>query len=136
MAGVMLQLGFFQFKLDTAAYQRLSRSTDYKWVRVPRIGSTDAMQFTGYGADGIDLEGVVFPNFMGGFGQLDKLRRQASLGVPLPAVAGTGKFLGLWCVENVSEGQETFWRDGSPRRQDFNLRISKYGGGIRSILPF
>lgn len=43
MAEVMMQLGFLQFSLDNAAYQRLNRSTEYRWGRQPRIGSNDAL---------------------------------------------------------------------------------------------
>lgn len=134
MAGVMLQLGRYQFQLDTAAYQSLTRSSEYRWARQPRIGSNDALQFTGYGPDTIELEGVIYPHFRGGLGQLDKLRRQAGLGFPLPLVSGLGKFMGVWVVESVGEGQRVFAPGGIPHRQDFNMRLGRYDGGFLSIL--
>lgn len=108
MAEVMMQLGFFQFSLDNAAYQRLSRSAEYRWARQARIGTNDALQFTGLGPETVELEGVIYPHFRGGLKQIDKMRTQASLGLPLPLVSGIGKVLGLWVVEGVTEGQEVF----------------------------
>lgn len=136
MAEVMMQLGLLQFSLDTAVYQRLSRSTEYRWARQPRIGTNDAMQFTGYGPETIEFEGVVYPHFKGGLKQVDRMRTQASIGIPLPLVSGAGRVLGLWVVEAISEGQEVFAKRGIPRRQDFTMRIARYDGGLRSILRF
>ncbi|PID95846.1 MAG: phage tail protein [Alphaproteobacteria bacterium] len=136
MAEVMMQLGFFQFSIDDATYQRLSRSTEYRWARQARIGINDALQFTGYGPETIELEGVIYPHFRGGLKQVDKMRTQASIGVPLPLVSGIGKVLGLWVVEAISEGQEVFAAQGIPHRQDFTMRIARYDGGLRSLLRF
>jgi len=136
MAEVMLQLGFLQFSLDNAVYQRLNRSTEYRWARQPRVGSNDALQFTGYGPESIVIEGVIYPHFRGGLKQIDRMRTQASIGIPLPLVTGSGRVLGLWVVEAITEGQQVFAKRGIPRRQDFTMRIARYDGGLRSILRF
>ena len=67
---------------------------------------------------------------------MDKMRRAASLGLPLPLIAGTGKVLGIWVIERVSEGQRTFADRGAPLRQDFTINVRRYDGGLRSLLPF
>lgn len=136
MAEVMMQLGFFQFSLDNAAYQRLSRSAEYRWARQARIGTNDALQFTGLGPETVELEGVIYPHFRGGLKQIDKMRTQASLGLPLPLVSGIGRVLGLWVVEGVAEGQEVFASQGIPHRQEFTMRMARYDGGVRSLLRF
>ena len=128
MAGRMMQLGLYQFSIDNAAYQRLFRSTEYRWAAIERIGKQDALQFTGLGGDTITLQG--------GLGQVDKMRGAASLGLPLPLIAGTGKVLGIWVIERVSEGQRTFADRGAPLRQDFTINVRRYDGGLRSLLPF
>ncbi|MCA0905121.1 phage tail protein [Ruegeria marisrubri] len=136
MAEVMMQFGVFQFEIDTATYQQLNRSTEYRWSRIPRIKAHDALQFTGFGTDAIDVSGVIYPHFRGGLGQIDKMRTQGSIGVPLPLVSGIGKVLGLWVAESITEGQTVFAAQGIPHRQDFSMRMSRYDGGLRSILPF
>ena len=138
MSDAMLQLGLYQFSLNDAAYQRLERSAEYRWARLERIGSNDALQFTGQGPEAIELEGVIYPHFRGGLDQVKEMRLQASVGVPLPLVSGRGSFLGLWCIESVTEGETVFARQGVPQRIEFSLRIARYDGGLRSLLrvPF
>lgn len=136
MSEVMMQFGAFQFEIDTATYQQLDRSTEYRWSRQSRIGAHDALQFTGFGPETIEVSGVIYPHFRGGLGQVDKMRLQASIGVPLPLVSGLGRVLGLWVAETVTEGQTVFAAQGIPMRQDFSMRIARYDGGLRAILPF
>ena len=134
MAEVMMQLGLYQFAIDSATYQKFTRSTEYRWARQARIGSNDALQFTGLGPDVIDLDGVVYPHFRGGLNQINKMRTQASVGIRLPLVSGIGKVLGLWVIEAVTEGQEIFAAQGIPHRQNFTMRMARYDGGLRSLL--
>jgi len=136
MSNVMMQLGFYQFSINSAAYQEFQRSTGYRWAAQERVGAHDALQFTGFGSDSISVSGVIFPFHKGGLGQLDRLRLQASFGFPLPLVSGSGRVLGLWVVEGVSEGQKVFARDGVPTRQDFDIKMRRFDGGLRSLLPF
>jgi len=136
MAGKMLQLGGDQFSIDNAAYQSLNRSSEYRWAAIEQVGAADALQFTGLGPDTITLQGVIYPHFKGGLDQLNRMRRTAELGFPLPMMAGTGKVLGIWVIEGVREGQRKFAAQGAPLRQDFTLNIRRYDGGLRSLLPF
>lgn len=136
MGKVMMQLGAYQFSIDNAAYQEFSRSSEYRWAAQQRIGATDALQFTGTPGDTIELRGVIYPYYKGGLGQIDKMRTQASLGFPMPLISGRGKVLGLWVVESVIEGQRVFDLGGIPRRQEFEIRLRRYDGGLRALLPF
>ena len=82
------------------------------------------------------MQGVVFPAVCGSTGEPDRMRLQASIGIPLPLISGTGRVLGLWCVEQITETQGAFVRDGAPSRQEFQLRMTRYDGGLRALLPF
>ena len=132
----MMRLGPLKFSIDTAAYQQLTRRTEYRWARQSQIGRNDALQFTGLGPETIELRGVVFPFFRGGTGQADRMRTAGLIGVPLPLIDGRGRILGLWVIEGVTEDQEIFAGFGVPKRQGFSMRLSRYDGGIRSFLPF
>jgi phage protein U len=133
---IMLRMGPLKFSVDQAAYQSLSRSAEYRWARLPQIGRNDALQFTGLGPETVELSGVVFPFYKGGAGQIDRMRLTGSIGLPLPLIDGRGRVLGLWVIERVTEDQETFAAFGVPRKQSFSMRLSRYDGGIRSLLPF
>jgi len=136
MAGVMMALGAYRFSISTAAYQEMSRAAEYRWAAQERVGAGDALQFTGAGPETIEIAGVIFPHYRGGLGQLESMRLQASLGVPLPLISGTGRMLGLWAVESVREDQRIFARRGAPLRVEFSLRLRRYDGGLRALLPF
>ena len=136
MPDVMLQLGAYQFSVDTAAYQDLTRSAEYRWASQERVGAIEALQFTGPVNETIEMRGVIYPYYRGGLGQLDTMRAQASLGVPLPLVSGLGRVLGLWVMLSVRETQGIFARGGVARRVEFDLSIKRYDGGLRGLLPF
>lgn len=127
MTEVMMTLGTFRFGLDTAAFQQLRRSVEYKWASQTRAGRRDARQFTGIGAEIINLDGVIFPYYRGGLGQLDAMRDLAGKGLPQILTAGTGKVFGKFCIERIEETQTLLFADGTPRRQEFRLSLSTYG---------
>lgn len=136
MPSVMMRLGLYKFSLNTAAYQELNRVASYRWARQERIGTNDALQFTGLGPETVDLRGVVFPTFRGGLDQVTKMRLQASIGIPLPMIDGLGKVWGLWAIQTVSERQSVFMDRGAPKRIEFDLGLTRYDGGLRALLPF
>jgi phage protein U len=125
----MMQLGVYQFSVNTAAYQDLRRSSEYRWKNQERVGQLDALQYTGQGSDTITLSGVVFPGYKGGTGQLNAMRAQAGTGQPLLLVDGQGFIHGRWVIEKIDEQQAVFARAGVPRRQQFSLQLRKYDNG-------
>lgn len=88
MTKVMMMLGSYPFMLDTAAYQQLKRSSEYRWKQLDRVGRKPAQQYLGPGADQITLSGEILPHWKGGLYQVDAMRAQA-------------RAAGLWCC----------WRD-------------------------
>lgn len=123
----MLTLGPYTFALSTAAYQSLERQTAWEWATQERTGRAPARQFTGPGDDRITLEGTIYPQFRGGLRQMDRLRAEAGRGVPHLLMDGTGRVLGLWVVEAITERHGGPDREGNPRRIDFTLTLGAYG---------
>lgn len=127
MAAVMMGLGSFRFAIDTAAYQALSRSDEYRWESQARIGRHPAMQFIGEGHKSFTLDGVIYPHWRGGLRQLDAIREQAGRGSPLRLVSGYGRIFGLFSVMKVDESQTQFMSNGAPRKQEFSIELKSYG---------
>lgn len=123
---IMMQLGSFQFCISTAAYQDLTRRTEYRWPSQELYGQLPAHQFTGPGKDSITLAGVIYPEFVGSVFMLARMRALAGRGRPLPLISGSGQAMGRWCIVSVEEKQATFTVDGAPRRQDFNLQLELF----------
>lgn len=130
MANVMMKLGGFTFGIDTAAYQNLTRSSEYRWAAQDRIGQGPALQPVGPGGETINLDGTIYPGHRGGADQLNDMRAEAGKMKPLILVDGRGFVHGRWVIERVEEGQEIFAHRGAPRKQTFRLQLRKYDDGL------
>lgn len=125
MAAAMMQLGGFQFGLDTAAYQDLTREAEYRWPAQELFGQAPALQYTGPGGESMTLPGVIYPEFRGGLGQLDDMRALAGGGELLPLVDGAGNSLGQWAIVKVDEKQSAFIQGGAPLKIEFTLSLKR-----------
>ena len=127
MTDVMMKWGSYSFSLNTAAYQRLQRTSAFRWSAQERIGQHAARQYNGPGEDSIKLAGAIFPQFRGGAGQLDAFRSLAAEGTPKLLIDSLGNVWGYWCLTNVDETQSKHLSGGQPRQQEFNLSFIYYG---------
>lgn len=126
MSFVMMQLGSFQFSIDTATHQELTRSTMYRWAEQETYGVRPTSQYTGPGKETITLKGVIFPEFRGGFDQINSMRGMASMGTPHMLITGEGVLMGRWCIEQIDESQAILDTAGRPRRQEFTLQLKRF----------
>ena len=127
MATTMMKLGQYTFALETAAYQQLRRSVEYRWQSQDRLSHDPAMQYLGRGKEQIGLDGIIYPHFKGGLNQISAMKKTANAGKPLILTDGLGNVWGLWVIEQIEETQEIFTKSGIPRKISFNLTLSKYG---------
>lgn len=129
MTKVMMMLGPYPFMLNTAAYQTLKRAATYRWAEQARVGRKPAQQFMGAGADEITLDGEIIPHWKGGYGQIDLMRLQASLGKPLILLEGYGGILlGKFVIANIAETKSELGADGAPGVIAFTMTLREYGG--------
>lgn len=122
----MMLLGSFPFAISTAAYQELARKAGRRWAQQDVYGKRPVLQDTGPDAETITLAGVIFPEYRGGFRQLDSLRTLMNTGKPQQLISGSGQLLGKWVIESVEERQGTFAALGAPRRQDFTVQLKRF----------
>lgn len=123
---VMLQLGSFQFGINTAAFQTLSRSNEWRWPSQDRFGKPPVLQHVGQGSETITLPGVIYPEWRGGLGQLDAMRELAGKGDPLTMVDGRGNTMGLWAIERIEEKQSVFADAGVARKVEFTIALRRF----------
>ena len=123
---IMMQLGTFQFCIQTAVYQELNRKNEYKWPSQHRFGQRPSRQFVGKGDETIQLPGTIYPEYRGGFKQLDAMRALAGRGQPLLLVDGLGKLWGRYVIESIEEKQTLFAAFGAPRKQEFSISLARF----------
>ena len=126
MSETMMALGGYRFSLTSAAYQELRRINAYRWQAQERLQRLPAQQFVGPGSETLDLKGTIYPHYRGGTKQLDLMRAQAGLGVPLLLVDGLGFIWGRWVILQVDETQTVMLTNGLPRKLEFQLRLTRY----------
>lgn len=131
---MMMALGMFTFGLPTLAYQELQRSTEWRHTSTSRIGTNPASQFLGRGEDTITLPGTLLPGLAGSPMSLDILRRMADTGKAWPLVGGTGRIYGAWVITSISETQQIFFEDGTPRRYEFSINLKRIDDGRVDML--
>lgn len=127
MAMTMMALGEFRFALETAAYERLALSQSWRWPKLERITRDPALQFVGADTAEIALDGVIYPSFKGGLGQIERLRAMADEGRPLLLTDGLGRVWGKWAIEKIEDSRTHFTDDGQPRKIEFRLTLKAYG---------
>lgn len=131
---MMMALGMFVFSLETLAYQEFQRQTDWRHGSTSRIGTNPARQYMGRGDDSITLPGVLLPGLVGSPLTLDALRVMADTGKAWPLVQGDGRIYGIWVIESLSETRTLFFRDGTARRIEFNLKLTRIDDGQVDML--
>ncbi|WP_311968574.1 phage tail protein [Pseudomonas baltica] len=131
---MMMALGMFIFTLETLVYQELQRQTEWRHGSTSRIGTNPARQFLGRGEDSITLPGVVLPGLAGTPLSLDALRSMADTGKAWPLIEGTGRVLGIWIIESISETRTLFFRDGAARRVEFTVSLKRIDDGRVDLL--
>lgn len=123
----------YYFNLDTAAFDELRRSTEYRWASQERLTRRPAQQAVGIGEEKITLKGAIFPGFKGGIKQLDTLRSLGAQLLPLTLTTGYGDVLGTWCLKTVEEEQSALLQGGIPRKQSFTLEFLRYGDDLQNV---
>lgn len=129
---MLIQLGEFSFNVSTAAYSKLVRTTQANWARLPIVGSHEHLHAVGNQNDTIVLIGTVYPQHsveMGGKGgttYIDRLRELCEALEPLRIIAADGSTWGYWVIEVLRNQDSYYLSDGTPRKQDFQLRLRFY----------
>ena len=123
----MMTWGDYTFEVNRFAYQTLSRSTEFPWVKQDRLQNVSAYQATGKASETMSLQGIVLTAYKGGDVQPNVLRTLAGQMNPQIMTLGTGENLGWWCVKSVREEQSHIMKDGAPRKQTLSLELVKYG---------
>lgn len=127
MSETLMALGDYRFSVNSASYNELRRSTEYRWQSQARLQRLPAQQYLGPGVDTLDVSGVIYPHYRGGIKQLNAMRMQAGRGAPLLLVDGLGFVWGQWVIRQVEEQRSVHLINGQPRKLEFTLRLARYG---------
>lgn len=117
-----------RFAVGSAGFDKLTRTLSMRWARQPRLGQRPALQALGAGEETIEIQGVVYPHWRGGFGQIQALRTAMMDQRPRNLSDGRGNAWGVYVIEKLEEQRTVLDVDGTPLRQGFTLFLAHYGG--------
>jgi len=121
----LMSFGMFVFGLDTAAYQSLRRSREWRHATSERHGVRDAAQYIGPGQDTIELAGLLVPELGARYSSLQTLAAMADTGNNYPLMDGTGRILGHYRIVRMDEDHLTVMAGGIPRHVDFAIQLQR-----------
>jgi phage protein U len=124
-----MTLGLYTFALDTLPFDATSRDTGWRWPSQDRAGAPPAYQYVGPGADTLTLDGSLAPEITGGPVELDTLRKMAGEGRAWMLLDGRGRNRGTWIITDVRERRSHLLADGTPRRIEFTVSLTRYPDG-------
>lgn len=130
---MMLALGMFVFMRQTLPHQTLQRDAEYRWPSNSRVGKRDSFQFLGPGEEKITLAGTLYPELTGGKLTMTAIRLMADQGRAWPLLDGTGTIYGMYVINNISETGSLFFADGTPRKIDFTLTLTRVDESLAAL---
>ena len=130
---MMLALGLFVFMRQTLPYQTMQRDSTFRWPSNARMGKRNAFQYTGPENDTITISGELFPEITGGTMSLSAVRLMAEQGKAWPLIEGTGMIYGMFVINSVSETGTLFYPDGSPRKINFTLKLTRVDESLKAM---
>ena len=122
---MLAALGEFIFGLATFPFADLSRRSDWRHARTPRLGARDATQFLGPGDETLQLSGVLVPGVGGSYTAIATLRRMADAGEEYPFVDGAGNVWGNFRITGLDERRKYLLVDGTPMMIDFAIDLDR-----------
>ena len=131
-AKIMMMLGDFEFSIDTAAYNQLTREARWRWQEQERIGKQDLLQYTGKEARSVKLDGEAHAFFRNGVTSIDALYDLADKAQPQQLVSGAGDVLGWWVITDFTDTTPAFLPGGSPRKKTYSITIKHYADDIHN----
>ncbi|GIT92407.1 tail assembly protein [Jannaschia pagri] len=125
---VMMWLGAFRFGASRPSHDKIRQTSTYRWEPVDLVGRRPQLHFLGPGEETMALEGTIHPHFRGGLRQVEAMRAQAALGLPMLMGDGLGFVLGHWVIAGVEDQRSYLMADGAPRQIDFTLNLVRAPG--------
>ncbi|WP_338616479.1 phage tail protein [Pigmentiphaga sp. CHJ604] len=122
---MLMCLDQFTFSMSTLPFQQLQRQATWRHPSVSRVGTRSGHQFTGAGDDTITISGWIAPELAGDRASIDRLRELANEGGNYVLVDGTGAVYGAFAITGIAETGTLHYRDGTPRRIEFNLNLER-----------
>lgn len=121
----LMTLGMFVFSIDTALYETLTRSREWRHATAERFGARAAAQYVGPGNDNVSIAGLIVPEIAGRYSALETLADMAAAGETYPLMDGLGRILGHYRIVRIDEDHAVIMAGGIPRNVAFRIELER-----------
>lgn len=122
---MLAALGMFVFETDSALFDELARTRNWRHAKTERFGARPASQYVGVGDDTVTLTGKIVPGIAGAYSTIETLVGMGDDGDALPLADGSGNILGYYTIETVDEKHGNLVDTGQARMIDFTLSLRR-----------
>lgn len=121
---MLASLGLFVFETLGTAFDRIERSSSYRYATGNTVGIRPRMQYLGQDNDSITLPGILYPEITDDHLSLDKLREMAATGELYALLDGTGYYYGMCYITEITETRTYLNQDGTARKIEFSIKLA------------
>ena len=122
---MLISIGGYNFEIDKANFESMTKSSDYQWQPVERIGNNPAYQAAGKWKEEMELKGLISTS-KNGLKLMEELNDLAKEMTPRLLITGYGDNLGLFIILSVSEERDVFMPTGEFLKQSYTIKLARY----------
>ncbi len=100
----------------------LSQNADFAFTKAIKA-NTPNFQFLGVGEKTRELKGNLYPAYMGGLSDLEKLKQKMKKGRPVLLSNADGKKIGKYLILNINEELLNKLPDGSAQKINYSISL-------------
>lgn len=120
---MLAEIGNFKFEINETAYEKLSRSINYKFNSTQRLGSFDNWQSVGKYEETINLEGTLILKSQEQLKDFETMAKEKKV-----QRFGTAKISKQVIILNLELDRSNFLNDGQFLKQSFKISMAVVGG--------
>lgn len=126
---IMAIIGGFVFSANDKEFHKMEKTTRYHYAKIRRIYGSTEYHAIGGRDEGRVISGRINTLQSGG-DPLQVLELMAELKIEYPLFLGTGKYLGLFIIEDIKTIETKIIDNGAAIQVDFTVKISRTDGGL------
>lgn len=130
---IMAILGAFVFAANKKEIHKMEKTSRYHFAKIQKIHTGTEFHAIGGRDETRVLRGRINA-LQSGSNPMDLLETMAELKLPYPMFLGTGRYLGLFIIEEIKIKEDKIIDNGAAIQIDFTITIQRTDGGLLSWL--
>ena len=128
---IMAIIGAFVFSANEKEFHNMDKTIRYHYAKIKRIHAGTEYHAIGGRDESRTIAGRINA-LQSGSNPLDQLEQQAELKIELPIFLGTGRYLGLFVIEEIKTRETKIIDNGAAIQVDFTITLARTDGGLLS----